>query len=391
MRKVCFFTGTRAEYGLLKPLMKDVQADNSMQLQLLVSGMHLSPEFGMTYTEIEADGFRINEKVEILLSSDTSVGILKAMGLGIISFGETLSRLRPDIVVILGDRFEALAMAQACMVGRIPIAHLHGGEATYGVMDELIRHSITKMSHLHFTSTEEYRNRVIQLGEHPERVFNVGAIGTEITRNFKFLSREDLETELKLKLDGPFYLVTFHPVSLDETTAKEQFCCLLTALEEVMKNAHTQIKVIFTKANADTDGRIINRLIDSYVTQHPNRSFSFTSMGQKKYLSALRYATAVVGNSSSGIIEAPSLKVPAINIGNRQKGRIKAKSVIDCEPTVSSIKSAIKQADSTQFLEILKNMINPYEKENTVVRIKEEIKSADLKHIMKKEFYDLSI
>lgn len=384
MKKICVFTGTRAEYGLLKPLMDEIVKDDSLRLQLLVTGMHLSPEFGLTYQVIENDGFVIDEKVEILLSTDTPTGISKSMGLGLIGYAEALSRLAPDIVVILGDRFECLAMACVCLNARIPIAHIHGGETTIGAADEAFRHCITKMSHLHFTSTEEYRQRVIQLGEHLDRVFNVGAIGIENIRNLPLLSKEELARDLGFALDVPYFLVTFHSVTLEHATAEEQFKNLLGALDE-QGNA----KLIFTKANADTDGRIINQLIDEYVASHPEKAIAFTSMGQLRYLSAMKHCAAVVGNSSSGIIEAPSFKVPTVNIGDRQKGRVRAESVIDCEPKLESIKSSLEKVLSPEFADSLQDMVSPYEKPNTASGIVSTIKIADLKYIVKKMFYNL--
>jgi GDP/UDP-N,N'-diacetylbacillosamine 2-epimerase (hydrolysing) len=310
------------------------------------------------------------------------------MGLGLIGYAEALNRLKPEIVVILGDRFEGMAMAQACMLCRIPIAHLHGGEATQGLIDEPIRHSITKMSHLHFTSTQEYRKRVIQLGEHPDHVCNVGAIGIENIKNLPLLPKAELDKSIDFDLGEKYFLVTFHPVTLETSTAKEQFKNLLSALDQVLCDA-PDVRIIFTKANADTDGRIINQHIDKYVAAHSSRTIAFTSMGQLRYLSAMRYTTAVVGNSSSGIVEAPSFKVPTVNIGDRQKGRVRAVSVIDCEPNRLSIYEAIQKACSGTFRESLSDMNNPYEKEGTVKQIMHVLKTTDLSSIIKKEFYDI--
>ncbi len=388
-RNICVFTGTRADYGLLKPLMDGIRADSELQLQLLVSGMHLSPEFGMTYRLIEADGFELDETVEILLSSDTPTGIAKAMGLGVIGYAEALSRLRPDVVVILGDRFEGLAMAQACMVARVPVGHLHGGESSYGCVDDAFRHCITKLSHLHFTSTETYRKRVIQLGEHPDRVFNVGAIGIENIRHSPLLNRRELEREIGFGLKPGYFLVTFHPVTLETATAEEQFGHLLAALHHVTTTAVLPLKIIFTRANADTDGRIINQLIDEYVQTHSDRTVAFTSMGQIRYLSAMQHSAAVVGNSSSGIIEAPSFKIPTVNIGNRQQGRIRAESVIDCEPDPEAITTALTKALHEDFIHSLQGMSNPYEKPDTAREILKVLKYTNLDGIIKKEFYDL--
>lgn len=384
MKRVCVFTGTRADYGLLRPLLAELKESKDCQLQILVSGMHLSPEFGLTYRTIEKDGFVIDEKVEMLLSSDSAIGISKSMGLGLMGCAEALNRLQPNLLIILGDRFEAFSMAAAAMVHRIPIAHLHGGEVTCGVIDEPIRHSITKMSHLHFTSTEEYRQRVIQLGEDPARIFNVGALGIENIRTTQLLTKKKLAEVIGFPPDLDFALVTFHPVTLEQASAEAQFTELLTSLAEF-----PELKIIFTKANADTDGRVINHLIDRYVNEHPKRCQSFTSMGQRNYLTAMRSCRAVVGNSSSGIIEAPSFRVPTINIGNRQQGRLRADSVIDCEPRAEAISRALRTAFAADFQTTLSQTTNPYEKADTAKNIIRIILQTDLADIIKKEFHDV--
>lgn len=384
-RKICVFTGTRAEYGLLNPLIKALKKEKSIELQILVSGMHLSPEFGLTYKEIENDGITINEKIEILLSSDTAVGLSKGIGLGLISFSEAYQRLKPNIIVIVGDRFEAFAAASAAMVSQIPIAHLHGGESTFGVIDEAFRHSITKMSHLHFTATEKYRNRIIQLGESPERVFNVGALGIDNIKNLKLLSKKELEKKINFLFNKRTLLITFHPVTLEKNSSKKQFQNLLEVLNK-MDNTN----FIFTKANADTDGRIINYMIDEYVSKNADKSIAYNSMGYLNYLSALQFVDAVVGNSSSGIIESPSFKIGTINIGDRQKGRIKAESIIDCEPTKQSIKNAINKLYSSSFQKNLKNVVNPYGEGKTALKIVKILKFFKLKNILEKNFYDIN-
>lgn len=382
MRKICVVTGTRAEYGLLYWLMKEIQSDTSLELQVIVTGMHLSPEFGLTYKEIEKE-FSINKKIEMLLSSDTPIGISKSMGLAQISFAEAYAELTPDIVVVLGDRFEIFSAATAAMIARIPIAHIHGGETTEGAFDEAIRHSITKMSHLHFVATEAYRQRVIQLGEDPARVFNFGAPGLDNIDNLEMLSRDELEKGLSFKLGKRNFLVTFHPVTLEMSTAKEQFQELLSALDD-FGDAH----IIFTKANADTDGRTINSMIDSYVAANSSRSVAFASLGQLRYLSALRQVDAVVGNSSSGLIEAPSFKIGTINIGDRQKGRIKAFSVIDCKPDRNEIASAIRQLNSSEFQEKLDECTNPYGQGGASKKIAGVLRSHSLNQLLKKIFND---
>lgn len=383
MKKICVVTGTRAEYGLLYWLLKEIEADKELQLQVIVTGMHLSPEFGLTYKEIEKE-FSVNKKIEMLLSSDTSVGISKSMGLAQISFSEAYEELKPNIVVVLGDRYEIFSATSAAMIARIPIAHLHGGETTEGAFDESIRHSITKMSHLHFTATNEYKNRVIQLGEHPSRVFNVGGMGIENIKRLKLLSKDEFEKSIEFKLNIKNILVTFHPVTLENSTAQEQFKELLGAIDEL-----EDTNIIFTKANSDTDGRVINQMIDEYVTKNSNKSIVFTSLGQLRYLSALQYVDAVVGNSSSGLAEAPSFRIGTINIGDRQKGRIKASSVIDCEPNKDSILKSFEKLYSKDFQETLKNTINPYGDGCASKNIVEILKSVNLKNILKKSFYDL--
>lgn len=386
MKKVCVLTGTRAEYGLLKPLIKKINNDAELQLQLVVTGMHLSSEFGLTYKEIERDGFEITERNEMLLSSDTPNGITKSVGLGTIGFADIFTRIIPDMVVILGDRYEALAAATAAMIHRIPIAHIHGGELTLGAIDDAVRHSITKMSALHFTSTEEYRKRVIQLGEEPKRVFCVGALGVENIREQKLMDRKSLSESIVFSLDKPYVVVTFHPVTLENNTAGEQFENLLTALD-----GFPEYHVIFTKANADTDGRIINQKTDWYVKQSNSRATAVASLGMIRYLSALKYCEMVIGNSSSGIMEAPSFKIPTVNIGNRQQGRIKPKSVIDCGNSIEDISTSIRKAKRLKTEGILDEIENPYEKSNTSDTILSEIRKYLTENkTIEKQFYDIS-
>lgn len=385
MRKVCVVTGTRAEYGLLYWLMKEIEQDSDLTLQLIVTGMHLSPEFGLTYKEVEKE-FKIDKKIEMLLSSDTAIGITKSMGLALISFAEAFGDLKPDMVVLLGDRYEIFSAASAAMIARIPIAHLHGGETTEGAFDEAIRHAITKMSHLHFTAAEDYRNRVIQLGESPDRVYNVGGMGIENIKRLPLLNKVDFEEAINFKLAKKNLLVTFHPVTLESSTAKGQFQNLLEALEELQETL-----VILTKANSDTDGRVINQMIDNYVSNHPESSIAFTSMGQLRYLSALQFMDAVVGNSSSGLLEAPSFKIATINIGDRQKGRLKANSVIDCEPTKQSIGQAIQSLYSESFKAELDENTNPYGDGLAGKNIVEILKLVKPEQFLKKPFYDLGV
>ena len=386
MKRIGIMTGTRAEYGLLKSLMQEINKDNDLELYLIVSGMHLSPEFGMTYKEIEEDGFEINAKVEMLLSSDSPAGISKSIGLGVIGFADEFQRADLDMLILLGDRYEALSAAISAMVMRIPIAHLHGGELTEGAIDEGIRHSITKMSYLHFTSTEEYRRRVIQLGENPERVFCVGAIGVENIKKINLMTKEELERSIHFEIDENTVIVTYHPVTLENNTVEEQFLNLLEVLDR-----NPKIRMIFTKANADTNGRIVNELIDKYAAQNSERACAFMSLGQKRYLSALKYCRIVIGNSSSGIIEAPSFGKPIINIGDRQKGRICADSVINCGYTQQEIQQAMETALTEEFENKARNCRNPYEKENTAANIISVIKDYLLndKIKLRKGFYDI--
>jgi GDP/UDP-N,N'-diacetylbacillosamine 2-epimerase (hydrolysing) len=383
-RSICIVTGTRAEYGLLYWLLKEVQSANDLELQIIVTGMHLSPEFGNTFNQIKKDGFNIDQKVEMLLSSDTEVGISKSMGLGMISFADAFSMLQPDLLVVLGDRFEIFSAVSAAMIAKIPVAHLHGGEATEGLIDEPIRHSITKMSHLHFTSTEEYRNRVIQLGEQPDRVFNVGAVGLDNINLLKLYSRKEFEDSIGFNLSQRNLLITLHPITLEKSTARVQISNLLHALDE-LEETH----LIFTKANADTDGRIINEMIDNYVAKHSAKSIAFTSLGQLRYLSAIKYMDGVVGNSSSGLLEVPSFRIGTINIGDRQRGRIKAKSVIDCNSTVEGIREALEILFSKQFQEMVKHIASPYGEGGAAKKIVKIIKKYPLEEIIKKRFYDL--
>lgn len=378
MKKIAVFTGTRAEYGLLYWLLKDIQAHPSLELQLLVSAMHLSPEFGMTYKQIESDGFQITEKVEMLLSSNSAVGTVKSIGLGVIGFADALDRMKPDLLIVLGDRFEALAAAQAAMILRIPIAHIHGGEITEGAYDDAIRHAITKLSLLHFTSTDIHRNRVIQLGEHPSRVFNVGALGLDHLVRTQLMSIKELSTSLDFNLIKPYFLVTYHPVTAASEPAKESFINLLQSLAQFPDH-----QVILTYPNADNGGREIIPLLEEYASKQPERVLAIPSLGHKRYLSAVKHAQAVVGNSSSGIIEVPSFKIPSINIGERQRGRMAAKSVISCPPTTQAISKALSSGLKNDFFKVT----NPYGKGQASEAILREVLKADLSAI--KSFYDL--
>ncbi len=383
-RKVCVVTGTRAEYGLLYWLMKEIKADSDLELQIIATGMHLSTEFGLTYKQIEQDGFKINTKVEMLLSSNTAVGITKSMGLGIISFAEAFENLRPDILILLGDRFELLAAAQAAMIAKIPIGHISGGELTEAAFDEGIRHAITKLSHLHFVAAEPYRKRVIQMGEQPDCVFNFGAPGLDHLSKMNWMEKEELSLELGIELKAPIFLVTYHPVTLEDNKPTEAMNELLNALEEF-----SEATIIFTYPNADTGSRELIHQIDSFVSKNLKNTKAFVSLGQRKYLSLMRLATVIIGNSSSGLTEAPALKKATVNIGDRQKGRLKAASIIDCIEKKEFIVSGIKKALSIEHKEIVRKSTSLYGNGNgnVSVEIKEKLKTFPLR--IKKSFFDL--
>ena len=384
-RKICIITGTRAEYGLLRWVMQGIKDDNELTLQIIATGMHLSPEFGLTYKAIEQDGFEIDRKVEMLTSSDTSVGIAKSMGLGLIGFADVLHELQPDLIVVLGDRFEIFVAVSAALVARIPVAHLHGGETTEGAFDEAFRHSITKMSHLHFVAAEPYRQRVIQLGEQPDRVFLVGGLGIDNIKCLQLLDRTQLEDSLDFKLGSKNLLITFHPVTLETATAKNQIEELLAVLATLKDT-----QLIFTLSNADTDGRALIKMVQNFVAEHTNAR-AFTSLGQLRYLSCIAQVDGVVGNSSSGLAEVPSFKKGTINIGARQRGRLQANSVINCEPTRESIVTALAQLYSPDFQLSLQKAINPYGEGGASAKVVNILKHYSITNIVEKSFYDLHI
>jgi GDP/UDP-N,N'-diacetylbacillosamine 2-epimerase (hydrolysing) len=363
--------------------MQGVKDDPALSLQIVATGMHLSPEFGLTYREIEQDGFRIDRKVEMLVSSDTSVGISKSIGLGVLGFADVLDDLKPDLIILLGDRFEIFSVAVAAMAARIPVAHLHGGEATEGSIDEAIRHSITKLSHLHFVAAEEYRQRVIQLGEQPDRVFLVGGLGIDNIKRLSLLDRKQLELSIDFSLKKKNLLVTFHPVTLEKSMAADQMAELLSALAELQDTG-----LIFTLPNADTDGRALIEMVDAFVAKHSNAR-AYTSLGQLRYLSCIAQVDGVVGNSSSGLIEAPYFKKATINIGDRQRGRLQASSIINCEPNKLAIRSALQKLYSAEFQMALKEVSNPYGQGGASEKIVTTVKAAMLDGILKKHFYDI--
>lgn len=385
-RKICVITGTRAEYSSLYWLMREIQNDPDLQLQVVVTGMHLSHEFGLTWKQIKKDGFPISKKVEMLLSSDTPVGITKSLGLCLIGMACAFDELKPDLIVVIADRYETFGAAIAAMIARIPIAHLYGGESSEGAFDEAIRHSITKMAHIHFTASEEYRKRIIQLGESPDNIFNVSGIGVDLIMRTKLLSRKEFEKSIRRSLKKKNLLITYHPVTLEDNTSQEQFWELLKALDELQDTL-----LIFTKPNSDTHGRVIMQMIDEYVKNNSDKSISFVSLGLRTYLSALQYVDAVVGNSSSGLSEAPSFKIGTINIGDRQRGRLKAKSVIDCQPKKESIALALKKLYTKDFQRILRTVKNPYGEGGAIDKIKKVLKEKALSNILKKKFYDISV
>lgn len=384
MKKICIATGTRAEYGLLAPLMKKMEKSKDIELSIIVTGMHLAPEFGNTYKLIEEEGYKNIFKVEMLLSSDTDIGIAKSMGLGMISYSDILSKINPDFLLVLGDRYEIFSMVTVANVLKIPVIHLHGGEKTEGAYDEAFRHCISKMSYLHFTSTDEYRNRVIQLGENPNRVFNVGAIGVENIKNLKIISKEKLEDKIGMKISNNFYVTVFHPVTLEKNSAEQQINELLKAIKD------SNIDTVFIKANSDTNGRVINARLEEFCKENNEKYKVFSSLTSQEYLSLLKYSKGLIGNSSSGILEAPSLKVGSLDIGDRQKGRIKASSTILCNPIYDEILLGIKKLSSSEFQRIVKKSSSPYGHGKVTDKIIEKLlalNSIDLK----KNFYDLKV
>ncbi len=384
MRKIAVFTGTRAEYGLLYWIIKGIHESDTCELQLYVGGTHLSPKFGSTVEEIEKDGFPIKERLDFLIPSDTSIGIAKSMGSALIKATENFHKNSPDLLIILGDRFEAMAICQAAMLEGLPIAHIHGGEITEGLIDEAIRHSITKMSHLHFTSTEEYRRRVIQLGEDPKNVFNVGAPGIDNIKSLNLIDKESLSKELNFDLSDPFFLITYHPVTLENDGALE-------ALDNLLKvmGTYSDYKFVLTYPNADTHGRPLIELLKEFRDKHSDKVMLTKSLGQLKYISLLKYCEAVVGNSSSGLIEAPSFKKPTVNIGNRQGGRIFGDTVINCNEDQESIRLALEKALSPKFKDVCRKANNPYGNGGSSNKILDTIKSIPLNNIVFKKFYNL--
>lgn len=387
-RKICFVTGTRAEYGILSRLMKSLDEDWAVEPQVIATNMHLSPEFGITVREIEEDGLKVDRKVEMLLSSDTAVGTVKSMGLASIGLADAYAELSPDLIVILGDRYEMLAAASAALIFGIPVAHLYGGEITEGAYDDAIRHAITKLSYLHFTSTKEYRDNVIQMGESPDRVFWVGALGADNIGSGEIISLTELEDSLSFKLGDDFLLVTFHPVTREPSQAEAQTRALLDSLAKVL-DTH---KILFTLPNSDTDGRIIGKMIRDWVQSHHDKAIAVSSLGRRRYYSALKYCKAVVGNSSSGLCEAPSFRKPTLNIGIRQQGRAQGNTIVNCNPTRESISEGLCKVLSDDFIKYVSQKgVNPYVKPDTLSAIKSVLKEFPLPKHAVKYFYKVPI
>ncbi len=381
-RKICIVSATRAEWYLLRNLCHEIQNDKDLSLQIIATGAHLSPEFGLTYKEIEKE-FKITKKIPILLANDDKISLCKSMSLAFSTFSDAFEDLKPDMVVILGDRYEMLSVASVCLLMHIPLVHLCGGELTLGAIDDSIRHSISKMSHLHFVSHEIYKKRLLQLGEEEKRVFNIGSLASTIIKNMNFLNKKDLEKALEMKLDKELYLITYHPLTLKPKNTQKEIKTLLKKLD-TLKNA----SLIFTKANADENGLLINEILQDYCQKNPHKAKLFDNLGSQKYLSLMKIAKAMVGNTSSGISESPFFKTPCINIGDRQKGRLKTQNIIDCE--INDLDQAFEKLESKEFKQKLKNFKNPYDNDKNPNKIiKTCLKNVNLDTILHKNFIDL--
>lgn len=385
-RRICVVTGSRAEYGLLQGLIRAIADDGELELQLVATGTHLVPEFGLTYRAVEADGHKIDRKVEMMLSSDTPVGMAKSVGVGVLGFADAFDSLACDAVVVLGDRFEMLAAAQAAFLSGIAVAHISGGEVTEGAIDDSIRHAITKLSRYHFVAAEPYRRRVVQLGEDPETVFNVGDPGLDNIARLQLLERDALCALAGLDPRRPFLLVTYHPVTVGGDDPAEGMKALFSALD-----AHADHGVLITQPNADAGGRRLSAMVADYAAKRSDRVVAVTSLGQLNYLSAMKHCAAVVGNSSSGIVEAPALKRPTVNIGPRQDGRLKAESIIDCAAQVGAIEAAIRQATSPAFEHVVNSVVSLYGSFDASSRIHRLLKDLDLTRHRGKRFHDVAI
>lgn len=386
LKKAAVVTATRAEYGMLKNVIDRIDKSEKLELCLMVTGTHFVPEYGMTIKEIEQDGYPIAERIDVLMASDTPSAVSKTMGLTMMSFAEAFERQQPDCLVVLGDRYEILAVCSAAMNAGIPIIHISGGETTQGAIDESIRHCITKMSYLHFAGCETYRQRIIQLGEEPDRVYNFGDVGIESIRLVPAMTKQELEESINFSLDKPYMSVTFHPVTLEVQEAEAQMQELLAALENF-----GDMKFVITKANADAGGRRINKMIDSFVAEHDNCA-AYASLGIKRYVNLLRFSEGMIGNSSSGIREAPTIGVPTINIGNRQKGRLQADSILNCAPKKEEIIQAVRKSQTVEFREQARHTVNPYGDGNASERIVRTITDYlyENKICLEKKFYDVA-
>lgn len=386
MRKICVITGTRAEFGLLSGLMRIIQRSETTTLQVVATNMHLSERYGNTYREIEEAGFTIDYKVPILddNAKDDANATIQSMSKALVGFASAYDALQPDLIVVLGDRFEILAAVETALIKQIPVAHIHGGELTFGAYDDAIRHSITKMSHLHFTSTEAYRMRVIQLGEQPDKVFAVGALGVENIKKVPLMSKEETEQSIQFAIDEQTLLITYHPVTLSESNPLDDINALFDALDE-----HPKLRVIFTMPNSDTGGKVIANAIEQYAERNADRVQAYKSLGMRRYLSVMKYCAAVVGNSSSGIVETPSFHIPTLNIGTRQEGRIAAQSVYNCSTDKASISARLEYILSPEFRNVVAQATNPYDKEGTAQAIFDIISKYPLEGIIQKHFYDL--
>ena len=383
-RKICVVTGSRADYGLLRWLMQEIKEDPDLELQILATGMHLSETFGLTYKEIESDGFKINEKITVLNGDDSGLSLAKSISLGVSGCAEAFERLKPDLIIVLGDRFEIFAATTAALVSTLPVAHLHGGEVTVGAFDESFRHSITKMSHIHFVAAEEYKNRVIQLGENPELVFNVGGLGVDAMSKIKLLTKQEFEKKRGVSFSKRNLLITFHPVTLEDGSAEKQMKELLSALSEL-----NETTLIFTLPNADTGGLVIISEIEKFVEDHSN-AYLFKSLGQVDYFSCINLVDGVVGNSSSGLTEVPSFRKGTVNIGDRQEGRLFATSVINVEPTKEEIKRGLSKLYSDSFRANLSSTENPYGSAGSASKIHKIVRDLELEGLLKKSFFQVN-
>ncbi|MFK0424401.1 GDP-N,N'-diacetylbacillosamine 2-epimerase (hydrolyzing) [Campylobacter coli] len=381
-RKICIVSATRAEWYLLRNLCREIQNDKDLSLQIIATGAHLSPEFGLTYKEIEKE-FKITKKIPILLANDDKISLCKSMSLAFSAFSDAFEDLKPDMVVILGDRYEMLSVASVCLLMHIPLVHLCGGELTLGAIDDSIRHSISKMSHLHFVSHEIYKKRLLQLGEEEKRVFDIGSLASTIIKNMNFLNKKDLEKALEMKLDKELYLITYHPLTLNVKNTQKEIKTLLKKLD-TLKNA----SLIFTKANADENGLLINEILQNYCQKNSHKAKLFDNLGSQKYLSLMKIAKAMIGNSSSSISESPFFKTPCINVGDRQKGRLRTQNIIDCE--INDLDQAFEKLESKEFKQNLKNFKNPYDNDKNPNKfIKTCLKNVNLDTILHKNFIDL--